>query len=516
VRAAWATALGAVLLLATARVGVAPAEHCPVVGVAEARATIAAGVGWLAGGQAADGMFTYSNVLPGYNVVRHAGVLLSLEHAAGIGVDGAAAAGDAGRAWAVERLVPAGGGVALPELDGTARTGASALFTRALLLRQDRTGSSVDDEVLRGLGRFLASQVVDGGAVSSRWDPATDAPVPGVHDRFFTGQVLWALHGLIDAGLADEGVDEAAAAVGEYLPRRDGEEHLFPPVSDHWGAYAYDGLGLDRLSPEQRAHAERLVGVIGVQVRGESTRWRGGIVGALRGGTASGSGLGTLGEGGLALLRLLGPDRAPGLDVRMRCVAGMLVERQEPDGGWYRDGVTRMDDQQHAISALVAALPLLAEPADVVGGGEQPHSLAWLVLLGAAAAWPVRRTPAAVPGVVAAAVLVLLSGPILDALDISPASSRAAAGVALGVAALGVLAAPAAAATLGVVAATGAVLAVGVGADDGAPALLAVGVAAVVVFTVPDRLRGPVGARVGAVGALLLAADLVVDGVMGV
>ena len=514
-RAAWA-ALGAVVLLATARVGVAPTEHCPAVGVPEARAAIADGVGWLAGGQADDGMFTYSNVLPGYNVVRHAGVVLSLEHAAAVGVDGAEEAGEGGRQWALDRLVPAGGGLALPELDGAARTGASALFTRALLLRQDRTGSADDDEVLRGLGRFLASQVVEGGAVSSRWDPATDAAVPGVHDRFFTGQVLWALHGLIDAGLADDGVADAADAVGEYLPRRDRQEDFFPPVSDHWGAYAYDGLGLDRLTPEQRAHAERLVGIIGVQVRGESTRWRGGVVGAVRGGLASGSGLGTLGEGGSALLRLLGPERAPGLDVRMRCVAGMLVERQEPDGAWYREGVTRMDDQQHAISALVAALPLLDEPADVVGGGEQPHSLAWLIAVGVVAGWPVRRSRAAVPGVVVAVALVLLSGPILEALDVSPASSRAAAGVSLAVAALAVLAAPAAAGTVGVVAAAGAVLALGLGADDGASALVAVGVAAAVVFAVPERVRGPIGARVVAVGALLLAADLVIDGVMGV
>jgi hypothetical protein len=28
-------------------------------------------------------------------------------------------------------------------------------------------------------------------------------------------------------------------------------------------------------------------------------------------------------------------------------------------GAWYRDDVTRMDDQQHALSALVAVIPIL-------------------------------------------------------------------------------------------------------------------------------------------------------------
>ena len=514
-RAAWAV-VGAVVVLGATRVGVAPAERCPTVSAAEAEAAVEGAIRWLGDGQADDGMFTYSNVLPGYNVVRHAGVLLSLEQASSAGFADAEPVAERGREWALDRLVPAGGGMALLELSGEGKTGASALFARSLLERRARTSSTEHDDVLADLGRFLASQVLPDGAVSSRWDPATDAPIPSQRDIFFTGQVLWALDGIDLAGLADDEVRAAAARVGDFLPRRDEVEDRFPPVSDHWGAYAYDGLGLARLTPTQLAHAERLVGIIGVQVRGESTRWRGGLVGDLRGGMASGSGLGTLGEGGLALLRLFGEERADGLGARMRCVAGMIVERQGDDGAWYRDGVTRMDDQQHSMSALLAAMPLLEDPGDVVGGGEQPHPLAWLVLLGAVAGWPVRRHVAAVPGLLAAAALALLSGPVLEALDVSPAAARAAAGVALAIAALSGLAAPAAAATAGVTAASAAVLALGVGADDGAKALLAVGVAAAVVFTVPERLRGPIGARVASVGALLLAADLVIDGVLGV
>lgn len=524
-RVAWA-ALGCGALLLTARIGVAPPEECPTVRSIDAASTIAAAVGWLADGQAPDGQFTYStdeagNDLGGYNVVRHAGVVLSLEQATTAGVVRAAATADRGREWALDRLVPAHGGLALPELDGHGRTGASALFVRGLLERRDARGASPDeDEALAALGRFLAGQVLADGAVSSRWDPELDANVPSERDIFFTGQVLWALDGLDRAGLADDDVRAATARVSSFLPRRDDSEDRFPPVSDHWGAYAYDGLGLDRLTEPQLAHAERLVGIIGVQVRGESTRWRGGLIGTLRGGIASGSGLGTLGEGGAALLRLLGEDGAPGMTERVRCTAGMLVERQADDGAWYRDGITRMDDQQHAISALLGATPLLDGPGEPVGGGEQRHRAVWLLLVGVVAAVPVsRRRPH--PALVGAALLTaglvaLLSGPVLDALEVSPASARAAAGVAVAVAALSVLAAPRAGATTGVLLAAGALLALAVGTDDGAAAMLAAGVAGAIALALPERWRGAIGARVVAVMALLLAADLVIDGVMGV
>jgi hypothetical protein len=198
----------------------------------------------------------------------------------------------------------------------------------------------------------------------------------------------------------------------------------------------------------------------------------------------------------------------------------MLVERQADDGAWYRDGVTRMDDQQHAISALLAATPLLDDPGEPVGGGEQRHRALWLVLIGVVAAVPVGRhrpRPALVAAaVLAAGVVALLSGPVLDGLEVSPASARAAAGVGVAVAALSVLAAPRAGATTGVLVAAGALLALAVGADDGAATLLAIGVAGAVSLLLPERCRGPSGARVVAVGALLLAADLVIDGVMGV
>ena len=63
---------------------------------------------------------------------------------------------------------------------------------------------------------------------------------------------------------------------------------------------------------------------------------------------------------------------ADALSERMACAAGMLIERQVllPDrypeanpaavaGAWFRLGVTRMDDQQHTLSALILLAPYL-------------------------------------------------------------------------------------------------------------------------------------------------------------
>ena len=61
-------------------------------------------------------------------------------------------------------------------------------------------------------------------------------------------------------------------------------------------------------------------------------------------------------------------DVRPALDARVACGAGLLAERQ-PDrraaaawdspmlveGAWFRYDVTRMDDQQHALSGLLVA-----------------------------------------------------------------------------------------------------------------------------------------------------------------
>lgn len=526
--------VAAAVVLGAARVGAAPAERCPPVTEADVRAAAAAAVGWFERNQGPDGRWTYlvdeeGRDLGGYSAVRHAGVLLSLEQAARAGVPGAAEVADRGLRWALRELVPAGGGLALPESDGTVRTGGAALLARALLERRAAERGDVDGGVLVGLGRFLAGQVLDDGAVSALWRPGGGRD-DDARDRFFTGEVLWALIGLADA-FPDRGFEEPAAAVGRYLPVRDEAEDRFPPVSDHWGAYAYAELG-ERATSRQRAHAERLAGLVGVQVRVESTRWAGGLQQAIKQGPAVGSGLGTLGEAGAGLLVALGTDGAPGLAERVRCVAGMLVARQVAGGheavrgAWFTGGVSRMDDQQHALSALVLAGPALEAAGaggiagDAVGGGERRHPLAWVLAVPLLVANPFRRPrpgTVAVAAVAAAGVALLaLSGPVLDLLDVSPASARVAAGGAVVVAALATVAAPGAAATVGATLGTLAVLALSVGADDGARALPGLVLAAVAAALVPDRWRHRGVAAAVAVASLLAGLDLAVDGVLGV
>jgi hypothetical protein len=92
---------------------------------------------------------------------------------------------------------------------------------------------------------------------------------------------------------------------------------------------------------------------------------------------------------------------------------------------------------------------------------------------------------------------------------------RAAAGIGAAVAALAVLAAPGAAATGGFLTAAGMALALGLGADDGARALVAIVVAVLAAGAWPATARVVV-ARVAAVGVIVLAVDLIVDGILGV
>jgi hypothetical protein len=79
-------------------------------------------------------------------------------------------------------------------------------------------------------------------------------------------------------------------------------------------------------------------------------------------------------EGLASLWRLASADERlsdlrPKIVKRLRCSSGILAERQvsagESDrydaperarGAWFRDGRTRMDDQQHALSGLIYAL----------------------------------------------------------------------------------------------------------------------------------------------------------------
>lgn len=371
---AWIGGLGAA-------VAVAHPESCPPAGTESAVDAVRAAVDWLGANQADDGAFLYrydrdaGAVLPGYSTVRHAGTLLALEQARGAGIDEAADIADRGLAWVEQQLTRLDGG--REALTGS--TGATALLALALIERRRIDGSTAHDARLRRLGRFLEGTVTADGAVVATWDLGADRPIAGSRSPFFTGEVLWALAAL-HAELPTEGWDAPARRVSRYLvTQRDDVERRFPPVSEHWGSYALaemagwpgapdDGV----LSADELAYAHRQAGLFGLQARFESQRRPAGVVRLTRGPVALPAGIGTVGEGLGGVWRLAALDEDLDVDReavgdRLVCVAGMLVERQvhsdDPrlDGAWFRLGVTQVDDQQHAISALLAALPVLEE-----------------------------------------------------------------------------------------------------------------------------------------------------------
>ena len=370
--------------LAVLRLFVVLPERCPSPAAGGLRAAAAGTVDWFATNQRTDGRWLYlwredgGETAAPYSIVRHAGVTMALYQAAAAGFDAALPVADQGTAYALRRLVPTGTGASAFALrEEPVQTGATALLAAGLVERREALGDDRHDRTLVRLGRFLAGQVEPGGAVAAYWSPATEAPVPGQYSKYYTGEAFWAL-GQLASAFPGEGFEEAAAAAGRYIAtERDDAEAHFPPVPDHWAGYGLDDLErVSALGEAEVAYARRLAGLLGVQARGESQRRADGWARLVRGSFARAGGLGTLGEGLGGLWRLAGRDaRLAGeratIGERILCVAGMLTDRQvrppaEPEvaGAWISRGETRMDDQQHGLSSLLAALDVLAERGD--------------------------------------------------------------------------------------------------------------------------------------------------------
>lgn len=368
----WAAGFGAL------RVSFLAPEACPAFDAGRAATAAGAAGEWLARGQTGTGRYLYeydrdqARRRAGYNLVRHAGVTMSLYQLAGAGHDGALVAADLALEEMISLLVPAGPGRALAERGaGTASLGASALMVAALVDRREATGDTAHDDMARALGRFMAGQVTASGQTLSTYDLRAGAPVPVVVSRYATGEAAWALarlHRLFPA----EGWDRPALRIADYLAtRRDQAEELdFRPWPDQWAAYLLAELPPDRLRRHHLDYARALAERFGMLVRVESQKsgWPVPFVDP----RARAAGLGVWAEGLGSLIRLARthPDLAPlapALRDRLACGAGLLVRRQVTDptapgeerGAWFREGLTRMDDQQHAISGLLEAVELV-------------------------------------------------------------------------------------------------------------------------------------------------------------
>jgi small neutral amino acid transporter SnatA (MarC family) len=562
---------------------VAPPEHCPTVTSEELRDSSQGAVDWFVRNQEADGTWLYEYdaeddlVPPEYNEVRHAGVTMGLYQAAAAGLPGALRSADRGTEWALDQLVQ-GDGWAAFGYQGRVTTGASALLAAGLAIRREATGSERYDDVMARLGRFLVAQTELSGAVLAEYDAVEETPVAGEYSKYFTGEAYWAL-ALLHQAFPGEAWGEAADRIGAYLATsRDEAEDHWPPIPDHWAAYGaaettrFAERGDPPLTEHEVSYARRQA-----ELFGSATRWvsqQFGPWGTLvRGGDKPrGGGYGVISEAlsGWWLTAQAEPrlaDLADPIADRATCIAGIAVDEQadgedaadaaEPqrvEGAWLIDGVTRMDDQQHALAGLLRTIPIveaqagsdlgdLPDPDDDAPSGWLWAAALVLALNPVRAAFGVPRagrspqqtvTLAALGGAIAGVglcILAALADPLFDAIDISDPSFRVAAGIVAGIAGIADLfrgppapepslpgwRAALVPVAIPVVARPAlAVLVLGAGADEGvlvSAAAIAVGVALLVGFVARVPTDGAPG-RVLRWAGRLLAAGLIACGVM--
>ena len=372
---AWAIAAAGIRLF------VAQPEHCPTVTDASIRHAVDETIDWATRTQGADGRWIYrydtvtNSDVATYEMVRHAGLILTLNEAVAAGFDKARVPAQKADAYARTLLIRGDGWLALDGSDGSGLidVGASALWLAALSYE-----STPDLDTMRGLAHFLALNVFANGAVAEKWDPATGQPKPDQYSPFFTGETLWALtrmHRLAP----NEGWDHVADRILHYVAtERDQVEGWFPPIPDHWVSYALAEITTWRpLDSDELAYARRVAALESLQIRYESQRTNSWFSKLTRGPEALGAGVGAMTEALAALWRASGRDpqlrdQRAVLAERAECAAGQLVARQvdereaqryvRPDavlGTWLHGGKTQIDDQQHSVSGLLATLEII-------------------------------------------------------------------------------------------------------------------------------------------------------------
>jgi small neutral amino acid transporter SnatA (MarC family) len=286
--------------------------------------------------------------------------------------------------------------------------------------------------------------------------------VSGQYSKYYTGEAYWALARL-ERAFPDEGWGAAADRIGNYLAtaRDDAEDH-WPPIADHWAGYGlaetvtFPDRARPPLSDAELAYARRQAELFGAQARWVQQAvgpWGGVVRGrsAFRGGA-----YGVIDEGFTGLWAAARADprladiRDPIAD-RATCVAGLAVRAQSDraeavraarpervEGAWFRDGETRMDDQQHALAGLLRTIPIV-QSAETGSDDDAPSPWLWalallLALNPARAAFGIPRSSrvAVLGGAIGALLVVAVAAvadPLLDALDVSTPAFRTAAGI---------------------------------------------------------------------------------------
>jgi hypothetical protein len=206
-----------------------------------------------------------------------------------------------------------------------------------------------------------------------------EGPVPDSWSRYFTGEIFWAL-AMLHRVFPDAGYDEPAMRIAHYIAteRREVEGYR-PDLPDHWAAYGFAAMTSEpgwEVPDEYLPYVRRQMGIFSTEIRYESQRTNSTLSYLTRGRQTVGSGLGTIGEA-LTNWATVAAD-TPALNGlhdsivdRVRCVGGAAIARQvrpeevpsddDPSavvGAWFQFDVTRMDDQQHLLSALLGAARL--------------------------------------------------------------------------------------------------------------------------------------------------------------
>jgi hypothetical protein len=355
-----------------------PPEDCGEVTPASLRENARAAASWIVANQLPDGSYTYeydrdaSETAADYNIVRHAGVTMSLYQAAGeLNEPAFFAAADRGLAWMLDRLVERDGWTALADTP-RAQLGSTALMTAALAQRRFYTGDTQYDDVLRGLGRFMVFLQRPDGGFHVAYQLDQDGPDAVGTSRYYPGEALWGLAQL-ENFFPDEDWDGPARRAARFIStlRDEVEDVEFRPLNDHWASYGFAEMAGWGVEDPEAEYARRLYGRFSLLVRFEAQRESGGLAALTHGPERRAAALGTWVEGLAALWRLSAVDpRLADLqdDIvdRAVCGAGVLDQRQASpekaaehdspvlvEGAWFTDGETRMDDQQHAISGLL-------------------------------------------------------------------------------------------------------------------------------------------------------------------
>lgn len=370
-------AMGAVVL----RVAVVAPERCPPVTAASAASAVEASADWMARVQRPDGSYLYEYdaqddaASTAYNIVRHAGVTMSLYQLAAAGDVSYLPVADRALEFMRANMVRHADWAALRDpYDGSIELGANSLLLAGLAQRRLATTDASYDVLMHEVARFVLVMQQPDGSFLNTWLASTGAPHPYDRSRYSTGEAFWALT-LMHRLFPGEGWDRAARLTADYLSlHRDRVEgQKFPPWADQWAAYGLAEMADWPLNDHNIRYARDLSARFGFLARVESQRGTSRFSELFHGRQARAAGLGTWGEALDSLWRLASTDPRMAdlrdkLGERAVCVAGMLANRQVTEqeatdyarpgvarGAWFTKGVTRMDDQQHALSALLRA-----------------------------------------------------------------------------------------------------------------------------------------------------------------